>query len=342
MKYIYLGGFPPPFGGVTVKNKLLFKRLSNYIEIKQSGFYKRNKSIILRVISLIIELFSRRKGLIIGVSKDSLKILTYILYYINRKTMKKSIVMVMGGTFHQMVMGDNKLQKFLLEYKHIYTETYIMKRALNSVGISNVSVFPNSRERTNISLSFLSESQRIRCLFFSKISTEKGVDNILYMTKILENKGIKYSVDFYGEIISEYKMDFEAALDMNNNLHYHGIFNAVDSNELYKKLNSYDVLLFPTKWKNEGVPGVLIEAKIAGLPSIVSDINFNSEIIENNRTGIVLKQNSPMELANAIEKLYTDRELLVKMKQNAKVSSENFIIDNYIEDIVSCLKQPIK
>lgn len=337
VKFIYLGGFPPPYGGVTVKNKLLFNKLSIDLEIKQSGFYNRNKSIVFRIVSLLIELLNKKNRIVIGVSKGSLKLLTYILYYINKKVMNNSIVMVMGGTFHQMVLEDKRLQKFLREYKSIYIETDGMKKALNSVGLLNVKVFPNCRERADVSIN-LNENIKIRCLFFSQISLDKGVDNVLETTKILENKGIDYSIDFYGEIVSEYKLIFESSISANNKMRYCGVYKTVTNTDLYEKLKQYDVLLFPTKWKNEGVPGVLVEAKIAGLPSIVSDLNFNSEIIEDECTGIVLKQNTPKELANTIERLYLNRDMLTKMKHNAKTSSENYIIENYIEEIIQCLK----
>lgn len=342
LKYIYLGGFPPPYGGVTVKNKLLFEKLEKEIKIKKSGFYNSKKSRLYRTISLLIDLILTKKGLIIGLSRVSLKKITFILYLFNKKLMNNSIVMVMGGTFHEMVLKDRKLQKALKQYKNIFIETEGMKQALNSVGISNVTVFPNCRESTDINLSFSSKNSEIRCLFFSQVSREKGVDDIMHMAKILDEKGIRYSIDFFGEIVPEYKAEFNKSITSNKNLRYCGVFKSNSGNELYKKLNSYDVLLFPTKWKTEGVPGVLVEAKIAGLPSIVSDVSFNSEIVENGKTGTVLKQNTPEGLADAIEELYIDRDLLVSMKENAKDSSQKYIIDNYIKDIVCRLENNSK
>lgn len=116
-------------------------------------------------------------------------------------------------------------------------------------------------------------------------------------------------------------------------------FKSTKKNELYNKLQQYDLLLFPTKWKNEGVPGVLVESKIAGIPAIVSDINFNSEIIKDEKTGLVLKKNTPEELAYAIERVYFNRDWLIELKHNAKDSSEEYLIENYIEDIIRLLKE---
>lgn len=107
---------------------------------------------------------------------------------------------------------------------------------------------------------------------------------------------------------------------------------------MYNKLQQYDVLLFPTRWKAEGVPGVLVEAKISGLPSIVSNINFNTEIIEDGKNRIILKHSTSVELANAIGCVYSNRDLLMEMKTNAMASAENYLIENYIEDIVQMIR----
>jgi glycosyltransferase involved in cell wall biosynthesis len=54
----------------------------------------------------------------------------------------------------------------------------------------------------------------------------------------------------------------------NSGVHYHGV---VDNIELRRQLTFYDVFVFPSVYDNEGHPGVLIEALMAGLPIISSD-----------------------------------------------------------------------
>lgn len=337
MKYIYIGGFPPPYGGVTVKNRLLFSKLSTHIEIEQSKFYDRRKRKLSRMLFLIVELITHRSGFIIGISKESLKKITYLLFYINRRAMNQSIVMVMGGTFPQMVERDPKLQKFLKQFKHIYVETNGMKGTLNHANIMSVSVFPNCREKAELNLLIVKSENPLRCLFFSQISKDKGVDIILDTVKILEKQKLDYIIDFYGHIDQRYKAQFDQGISTTGRLKYNGVFKSTTKDDVYVLLSQYDVLLFPTKWRNEGVPGVLVEAKIAGLPAIVSDINFNSEIVNDGMTGIVLKENTPDNLAAAIERIYLNRDWLIEMKKDTVASSEDYIIDNYIEGIIETL-----
>ena len=83
---------------------------------------------------------------------------------------------------------------------------------------------------------------------------------------------------FYGEIKKDYEQDFYAAVREVGNVVYHGVFSG-SADAVYQELGQYDVLLLPTRWKAEGLPGILVEAKISGLPAVVSDHNFNREIV---------------------------------------------------------------
>ena len=65
---------------------------------------------------------------------------------------------------------------------------------------------------------------------------------------------------FYGPIESKFDGVFKRTVSELENVHYMGIFKGSDE-EKYKELRKYDVLLLPTRWKNEGVPGILVGAQ---------------------------------------------------------------------------------
>ena len=71
--------------------------------------------------------------------------------------------------------------------------------------------------------------------------------------------------------------------NFSNNISYKGI---IDSNKSVDTLKNYDIMLFPTKFKTEGIPGTIIDAYASGL-TVVSSIwdNYN-EIIDDGITGI--------------------------------------------------------
>jgi glycosyltransferase involved in cell wall biosynthesis len=339
MKCIYLGQFPPPYGGVTVKNKLIFEELRKYIDITQSSFFNSSKNILVRSLSLISTILSRESFLILGLSKNSLIKITKILYVCNKSLMRRSIVMVMGGTFANAIQHDEYIQRCLKEYKHIYVEAYGMEKALNKVNILNTSVFPNCRKmyNKNIEQKITNDNGELKCLYFSLISKEKGADILVDSVKLLNKQNANIRFDFYGHIEDEYLSEFQNSVQGVRNINYNGVFKAKNSIELYEKLSEYDILIFPTRWKNEGVPGILVESKIAGLPAIVSNINYNSEIVEDGINGLVLTNNAPNELAEKIKDVYFDRKKLNLLKYNAKESSSKYFIENYLENLLQKL-----
>lgn len=67
---------------------------------------------------------------------------------------------------------------------------------------------------------------------------------------------------------------------------------------------------------NEGCSLGIIEAMMAGKPVIVSNCGGNPEIVTNNYTGIVIEPSQYL-LADAIERLYNDLELMSSLSKNA-------------------------
>ena len=114
---------------------------------------------------------------------------------------------------------------------------------------------------------------------------------------------------------------------------YHGIFSGKDD-LLYHELSKYDTVLLPTRWASEGVPGILVEAKIAGTPAIVSDICYNAEIIHNEVDGIVLKANDEHCLSNAIRRLIENNQLYRAIRTGSKNDSESYYVESYIDSLV--------
>ena len=75
---------------------------------------------------------------------------------------------------------------------------------------------------------------------------------------------------------------------------------------------------------NEGMPIALIEAQLAGLPAVVTDVGSNSEVVQNNFTGFVTKKNIS-SLAIALQKIIGDQDLHEFMSDAASIlSSKKF------------------
>lgn len=81
---------------------------------------------------------------------------------------------------------------------------------------------------------------------------------------------------------------------------------------------------------NEGMPIALIEAQLAGIPVIATDVGSNSEVIDNRVTGIVTSKTVDA-LVNAVQKLVTNNELRISMGIAAQAwGEENFSLEKML------------
>jgi glycosyltransferase involved in cell wall biosynthesis len=71
-------------------------------------------------------------------------------------------------------------------------------------------------------------------------------------------------------------------------------------------LNALDVFVMPSL--NEGMGVAVLEATATGLPVIASAVGGLPEIVDDGRTGILVKPGDPVMLAEAITRLATDRQ----------------------------------
>jgi glycosyltransferase involved in cell wall biosynthesis len=258
------------------------------------------------------------------------------LQVFNKSILKKITVFVIGGIFHTCIREHKGNPYIYNQYKNIYVESCLIKESLDKFGFNNISVIPNFRNLpVNNEFTDSPPGKILRCVFMSKICEDKGIKIILEADKILKSTGTDYSVDFYGHIDNKIQNYFFSYIGKTSNLAYKNVIEYENINSITDVLKNYDVLIFPTKHKGEGMAGILVESKIAGVPPIVSAWNYNEEIITHNNDGIVLKDNTPHELANTIINLSSDRKLLSKLRYNAYQSGKDFLIDGYIDDIVN-------
>ncbi len=329
-KICYFGGFPPPYGGVTIKNQLLKEALSPHISLALMDTRKARRDPV-QLARQTWALVTGKGPFVVANSKHGRRKLTMMLARCNPKALKKSILIVMGGSLPEDIVGDDSFIAALKSYRRIFVEVSGMQEKLEAMGFDNVSIYPNCRKDRRFSAIGKTPETGLKCLFFSLICKEKGVDNILTAAKTLPDM----QFDFYGDIMEGYEEEFHAQLAQAPNCRYQGVF-ASDGVNIYEKLHSYDLLLLPTRYATEGIPGVLVEAKIAALPSIVSDASYNRYLVEDGVSGLLLPENTPQALSQALSGLTPEE--VDRLKLGALHSAGDYLIENNLDEILSYLR----
>lgn len=312
-----------------MKNALLLDGISSRMEIEQIDLSRVKQLNPIDMAHFIYEMISPPGALIVGTSDSWRRRITMFLYRVNRDKMRQSIAFVMGGAR----LDDTRYADALSCYKAVYVETDGMRQNYESMGLNNVRIFPNCRKRPKSDITIVQHQGRLSCVYFSLVSEEKGALLVLNVAEALPN------VDFhmYGRIDPTIEDSFILRCDELDNVSYHGIFDSV-KDDAVAELSQYDVHLFPSKCPSEGVPGVLVESMIAGVPTIAFNRCHNNELIQNDETGFVLLDDSVNSFISAISKLDADRRKLMNMKQRTLDSAEHFYIESYLDEIVDALR----
>jgi colanic acid/amylovoran biosynthesis glycosyltransferase len=102
----------------------------------------------------------------------------------------------------------------------------------------------------------------------------------------------------------------------------------LDRTALAERLREADVLVAPSvptrQGKREGIPVVLMEAMASGLPVIASRLSGIPELVEHERSGLLVDPGNPVALADALSRLAADPQLrsLLAEEGRRRVESE--------------------
>ena len=106
-------------------------------------------------------------------------------------------------------------------------------------------------------------------------------------------------------------------------------------NNIHKILNSIELLIQPSV--TDAGPLVPLESMSCGTPVIATDVGGNPEEIPHGYTGLIIPSDDPLLLSQSIIKLIQDKDLMLKMRHNArkwtKTKFDSRLLTDNIENI---------
>jgi glycosyltransferase involved in cell wall biosynthesis len=148
--------------------------------------------------------------------------------------------------------------------------------------------------------------ERLEMLFLGSVSLAKGIGQLLGAIKMLKNEPVDFT--FAGPIGVKIPDEISGM----SNVRFLGPVDKATAERLYRQS---DVFLFPTL--SDGFGLTQLEALGHGLPVIAS--THCGQVVQDRDNGLVLPEVSPETIAQAIMELMRDRDLLAKLKANARV-----------------------
>lgn len=328
-----------PTCGETMKNQLFLKRFNELFEkvIPVDTFlWQKHPWCLVKMFFVL--LFNPKAKVIISGSRSS----RFLINFLYRFPINKHVYFwVVGGDLPIAVRNGLFNTKALNSLVFLPVQGQSMVEELNELGVMNAIFVPNSKPITYHPIIKQHETQTpYRFVFLSRIHPDKGFKEITEACEMLDADGFigNYSIDFYGSKSPEYATEFDILIAQKEAWNYKGYMD-LTTDAGYELLSSYDMMLFPTYWRGEGFPGVVLDANIAGVPIIASDWNLNTEVIENNRTGIIIPTHDSRALFEAMKKVITGKMDLFGMKSACIEHVQQYDFRNVLsEELMKKLK----
>ena len=335
----HFGGNKKFFDGQTTKTKNLYEVLAekygeNEIYVIDTYNWRKNPFMLLKK---CVTASKKSKNIIILPAHNGVKVFVPLFTRLKKIFNFSLFYDVIGGWLPSFVKDKKGLQKNLKKIDKIFVETNKMKKDLEKMDFDNIEKLVNFKtikpiKAENLKLKF---NKPYHICTFSRVMKEKGIENIVNVVKKINKKEILYTLDIYGPVDDKYRDDFEKLQSsFPNYIKYKG---CIDSNLSTKIIQNYYLLIFPTRFKTEGIPGTIIDSYFSGVPVIATRWENVFDIVDDNKTGYIVDMYDDVQLE---EKLLfcLDKKNVVGLKENALIKAQEFVADVAIEKLIKYLK----
>ena len=329
-------------GGQPVKTRELYYGLENKygedsVRFVETYQWKRRP---LQMLGQLVRHVPKSDVLIMLPAHNGLKVFSRLLQTLKNKK-AKLYYDVIGGWLPTVAEKDSKLLEDLKKLDGIWVETSSMKKALNDLGLSQVTVVPNFKTLPVLTPEQLvyPEKPPYRLCTFSRVMEEKGITDAIEAVHRVNTQLEKpvYTLDIYGPVAPQYEEKFaQLQAQYADFMCYKGIADPGDS---VKVLKDYFALLFPTKFYTEGIPGTVIDAYAAGVPILTVRWLNCADLLEDGVTGLGYTFGHIRDLADILLHAAHDPPQLQDMKKNCLKKANEYMPQTAIEQIAKLIEE---
>jgi len=169
-------------------------------------------------------------------------------------------------------------------------------------------------------------SDRVHFLFVGTVGLRKGIQYALQALRLIKNPNIQFTI--VGR--ADFKFKSKKATEYSDKITYIG---HVPGGEVMSTYQQADVYIFPTI--SDGFGLTQLEAMACGLP-VITTPNCGS-VVRDGVDGFIVPIRDSDALAEKMEILARDRELLAWMSRNARERALEFSWENYQERLVNAV-----
>ncbi len=172
-----------------------------------------------------------------------------------------------------------------------------------------------------------------KVIYPRRIDTNRGY---LLMVEVAKRLSLKYDdIEFVfcgrGQEQDENKLR-ELIKDMPNMKHI-----SYDMSEMYRAYEGMHISCIPTI-RAEGTSLSCLESLATGTVPIVTTVGGLTDLVQKNVNGLMINPNSDIELENAIEYCYLNRDKVEEMRNNGLMMIKTFSKERWEQDVLKIVK----
>lgn len=355
-KILFIMQLPPPVHGASMMNNYIFKSKiinaeldTTYLPLKFvskvseiGGFSFQKMYLFFKIgFSLLKTMFTLKPDVVYytiapfggAFYRDAL------LVFLIKLFRPKIVFHLHGKGIDEQCNSTFKRKIYQSTFKDVtvITLSKLLNYDIEKVYVGKIFNIPNGIEVNQTAIKNR-KNTKIKVLYLSNLVKTKGILDLVSAIELIKDLEVDYEVDIVGNS-ADITVDSLKEIILTKNLQNKvNVLGPKYGAEKWQILHEADIFVFPTYFKNECFPLVLLEAMQTKNAIISTDNGAIEEIIKN--CGIITPQNSPEKLAFALRELLQDSNKIQKLKAKAKAEfDKKYTLEKFEINFIQTLKK---
>ncbi|HEX8172611.1 MAG TPA: glycosyltransferase [Thermoanaerobaculia bacterium] len=210
----------------------------------------------------------------------------------------------------------------------------------NKIEVVHAGVNPEVYEKAKSEAAAEGGPRKLRIFSAAQLSDTKAFPLLVDACGRLKKAGLEFECLIAGE--GPQRIDIEEAIRTHDVADSVRLLGPTPQHEVARLIGESDLFVLPSviaySGQMDGIPVALMEAMAAGLPVIAPAISGIPELIDHNRSGLLIDVTQPEQLARAMRQLLENRELRERIGRAAKERvRDGFDVRRTAAELVSLL-----
>jgi len=226
----------------------------------------------------------------------------------------------------KILVSSNEVLDFTFKQENLPREKFQLNFNAIPLRLGNV-----KENRINVLRKFGLPENDLYIVTAGSLTPQKGQAILVDAVGRLKDRGLKnFKLLIFGRGVLKEELTTQVSkLGLDGEVKFMGIA------PIAEVMAIADIFTLPSLW--EGLSIALLQAMDARCPIVATRVSGTNEALENEISALLVTSGNSLELAVAFEKLIKDKELRIRLSNNAKEAAEKFSIEKNVKVIESLI-----